>query len=135
MPHQFRRPDRHRTEDHPLHARRQYFADIRRRSDAAAQLNLDVESIGNLPDHFQVYRLPGAGSVKVHDMEPLAPGFDPLPRGFDRVFGKNGFPVKSSLFQANAFAAANINRRKNNHNGISLKFVKICRPTALDFSG
>ena len=135
MPHQFRRLDRHRTENHPLHARRQYFADICRRSDAAAKLDLYIERSGDFFDYFQIDRFAGAGSIKVHDMQPFASGFDPPPRGVSRVFGKDGFPVKPSLFKANAFAAANINRRKYNHNGISLKFVKICRPTALDFSG
>jgi hypothetical protein len=64
----FRRPYCDRPQNNPLNAGRQNLSDGFQGSDTAAQLNLDVESSGNLLDCFQVDRPAGPGPVQVHDM-------------------------------------------------------------------
>ena len=105
------------------------------RPDAAAQLDFHIERPGNLADRRQIDRVTGPRAIQVNNMQPLRACFDPAPRRIERIFGKHRLAVKAAFFQTDTFATTDIYRRKYYHIDISLKFAKIFRPTALDFSG
>ena len=105
----------------------------------AADLDRAVDRRRDPPHGLEVPRPAGLGAVEVDDVEEGGPVVGPAPGGVDRVGVVGGLALVVALQQAHRLAAADVDRRVEDHAGtaaqIPAKLESRRRPAALDFSG
>ena len=108
----------------------------------AADLDRAVDRVGDPPHRLEVLRLARLRPVEVDDVQVLGAFLGPARRGVDRVGVVGGLAVVVALEQAHGVAAADVDRRVEDHAAarrdcaqIPAKLASRRRPAALDFSG
>ena len=90
------------------HARDRLFV-----ANAAAQLAGHIDGRDDLANRLEIGRAAVAGAVEIDQVQALGPLADPVPGHRRRVVAEDRFALVVSLPQADALAAAQVDRRPN----------------------